>query len=69
MGLWSAEALLVGPTRAPLQVVVNGRAGASCGHLRTCIDGLFDRILEQLRLERSALAEQPVSRRRIAVRA
>ena len=61
MGLWSAEALLVGPTRPPLQVVVNGRAGASCGHLRTC-------ILEQPRLERSALAEQPVTRHRIAVR-
>jgi len=36
--------------------------------LRMCIDGLFDRILEQPRLEGSALAEQPVSRRRIAVR-
>ena len=60
MGLWSAEALLVGFTRPPLQVVVNGRARASCGHFR--------RLLEQPRLERSALAEQPVSRRCIAVR-
>jgi len=67
MGLWSTEALLVGYTRPPLQVVVNGRARASCGHLRTCIDGLFDPLLEQPRLERSALAEQTVSRRRIAV--
>jgi hypothetical protein len=44
MGLWSAEALLVGPTRSPLQVVVNGRARASCGDLRTC-DGVFDHLV------------------------
>jgi hypothetical protein len=36
--------------------------------LRTRIDGHFDRLLEQSRLEQSALAVQPVSRRRIAVR-
>src|SRR5262245_61002233 len=59
MGLWSAEALLVGFTRPPLRAVVNGRARASCGHLRTCIDGLFDRLLEQPRLERSALQSSP----------
>ena len=41
MGLWSAEALLVGPTRAPLQVVVNGPARTACGHLRTCIAMAF----------------------------
>src|SRR5262249_35655024 len=63
MGLWPAEALLVGPTRPPLQVVVNGRARASCGHLRIASMAFFDRLLEQPRLERSALAEQPVSRR------
>src|SRR5262249_54630872 len=64
----SAEALLVGPTRPPLQMVVNGRARASCGHLRTSIDGLLTAFLSNPRLERSGLAEQPVSRRRIAVR-